>query len=250
MMHSPPVQPISLEHVGHRLGEHDVRGGDRQPRAQRRGRRARRRRPPARRRRPHAPAGGLRDHPAPVAVAARERERTRECSKIATPRSSSRRAQAEREPRRLHGRVVGHEHAAAEHAASRSARAPAPRSSARTASGLPSAAGGLDRSSARVVEGRAGRRAQVAGLVEPGVHAVVARTTRRSRATVSLDASSSERAASSPKRSRSAGALSQSDSQNPPFRPLGPWPQTSPSSRRTRMPGSESSRCQAVHIPV
>jgi hypothetical protein len=47
-----------------------------------------------------------------------------------------------------------------------------------------------------------------------------------------------------------AAALNQSDSQKPPLRPLGPCPQTSPSSRRTLMPGSESSRCQAVHIPV
>ena len=68
--------------------------------------------------------------------------------------------------------------------------------------------------------------------------------------TFSLEASSSARAGASPKRSLIAGALSQSDSQKPPFRPLGPCPQTPPSSRRTRIPGSESSRCQAVHIPV
>ena len=59
-----------------------------------------------------------------------------------------------------------------------------------------------------------------------------------------------ERAASSPNRSRSAGALNHRDSQNPPLRPLGPWPHTPPSRSRTLMSGSESSRCQAVHIPV
>ena len=55
--------------------------------------------------------------------------------------------------------------------------------------------------------------------------------------TVRLEASSSARAGASPKRALSAAALSQSDSQKPPLRPLGPWPQTPPSTRATRAPG-------------
>jgi hypothetical protein len=68
------------------------------------------------------------------------------------------------------------------------------------------------------------------------------------KVTESLDASSSSRAGRSPKRSRRAGPDSHIDSQNPPLRPLGPCPQTPPSSRATFAPAS--SRCQAVHMPV
>jgi hypothetical protein len=68
--------------------------------------------------------------------------------------------------------------------------------------------------------------------------------------TLSADASHAARARSSPKRSRSDGSDVQSVSQNPPFRPLGPCPQTSASTSAMRASGSRSSTCQAVHMPV
>ena len=95
-----PAEP--LDDVGHRLGQHDVAGGDREPVAQ-----------------PPDLAGGGVDRTA--AVPARTRPPavsastpplrstcsalTREPSKIRTPRASSRVAQPERQPRRMHGRA-------------------------------------------------------------------------------------------------------------------------------------------------
>ena len=68
--------------------------------------------------------------------------------------------------------------------------------------------------------------------------------------TLSDDASHAASARSSPKRSRSDGRFDHSVSQNPPLRPLGPWPQTSASSTTTRASGARSSSCHAVHMPV
>ena len=152
---------------------------------------------PARRARPAAGAARARGGPAAAS-------RSRECS---TPRRKTRRGAA-----RPH-LVLGQLH---------------------DPLGRPERRRGLDRRAADLVERRRGGHAHVARLVEPGVHALGRRTTRRSSATASLEASSSARAGASPKRSRSAGADSHIDSQKPPLRPLGPWPQIPPSSRATR----------------
>ena len=172
-----PADP--LDHVGHRLGEHDVRGGHRQPRPQRAARPRARGRPPARRRlREHA----LRRFPPPPRPRARHsrpapgtarRARTRECSKISTPRSISRPPQAERQPRRLHAsrsRASARRAGSAGDVAARLHLAPR---TGRHRSGAPSARGRLDRSRPASSKAGAGRDAQVAGLVEPGVHVVV-----------------------------------------------------------------------------
>ncbi len=68
--------------------------------------------------------------------------------------------------------------------------------------------------------------------------------------TLSDDARHAASARSGPKRSARSGRLVQSVSQNPPLRPLGPYPQTSASSSTIRASGARSSRCQAVHMPV
>ena len=68
--------------------------------------------------------------------------------------------------------------------------------------------------------------------------------------TLADDASHAASARSAPKRSISDGSDVHSVSQNPPLRPLGPWPHTSASSSTTRQSGARSRSCQAVHMPV
>ena len=67
--------------------------------------------------------------------------------------------------------------------------------------------------------------------------------------TASSEARQTASAAASPALSRRVGASPQSVSQKPPFRPLGPWPQTAASSTRTSSSGCRVSNCQAVQRP-
>ena len=161
--------PDPLDHVGHRLREDDVGGGHRQSRPQR----AERSRGGA-----HRQHGGACPNDAARRCAPPRRAGGR--AQSAHPRVledlhaplEQPAAQAERQPRRMHGRVVGHQHAAAKrrrvHPLAHLLRG---QSAHRIR--LAERAGRLDRIEARVVEGLAGRGAQVTGLVEPGVHVVV-----------------------------------------------------------------------------
>ena len=166
-MHSPPVQPISSSSVGHRLGEDDVGGGDREPAAQRpaqalRGAADRQHR----RAGPHRAARGARLDPVRAVAAAR---RTGEDSKTSTPLRPQPLAQAERQARRLHRRRVGVEDAAAEgrRGAARGdlarGRAPA------TASASPSSRQAASASAETPSWAGGGRDLEVAGAAEPGV---------------------------------------------------------------------------------
>ena len=171
--------------------------------------------------------------------------RTRECSWMARPRSMQPAPQAEREPRRLHGRVVGDEHAAAE--------------ARRVAAG----ADGGDRRArapARAARRRGSRRAwRPRPRSSTPSRSRAARTRRRRPRTRTSRRSrarwpTTPRTRRAPARRRSARAATGIDvhsvSQKPPLRPLGPWPQTSASSSTTRQSGARSSSCHAVHMPV
>ena len=247
-MHSPPVQPSSSSSVGHRLGQDDVRRGDREARAQR----------------AHAARGRAhREHRGVGSDRSARRSRTR------TP-SPSRRGGSERD-----AGVLVHERAALDQPrpqperragrggawrsrapsrrrgtrASRSARAPPP-GRARPRARAPRA----PRRPRRPPRPRRRSRGPWTRTCTPTGRTRRPRrwrgTSRRSRPPCR-----SRRPAARARRRRRSGraapaALSHSDSQNPPLRPLGPWPQTSPSSSATRAPGSASSRCHAVHRPV
>ena len=238
-----------LDHVGDRLGEHDVGRGDAQARAQL-GQRARRRAHGQHGRAgPHPAAGGLGHHSGSAPVPARQgaqraHVRALEHGHAALDQAP---AQPEREARGVQRGEVGHAHAAAKQRRGAGA-AHLVGAQREDALGRAQLRGGLDRGPAHVVERGGGGDADVAGLVEPGVHVLGVRHQSPISVTAALEASSRARAPASPKRRRSAAADSHIDSQKPPFRPLGPWPQTPASSSATRAPAS--TRSQAVQSPV
>ena len=238
--HALAAGPAELrDHVGHGLGQHDVRGGDREARAQA----ALGARGGADRQHDgaglHAPRVGL----APGGPT----RRTGECSKTWTPRSISRR-------RRPSARRAGCRVAKSGMDTARRNRGEAQRAS-RVGSrqrehplGRAQRGRRLDGAHADLVEGGGRRHAQVAGLVEPGVHALglAPRANLGHRVAGRVQQRAGRLVAEA--LAQRGGADSHIDSQNPPLRPLGPWPQTPLSSRATVAPRSSSS--QAAHMPV
>ena len=240
-----------LDHVGHRLGQDDVRGGDGQPRAQLARSRARR--------------GADRQHRRAGAhvAAGRSRRSPRRRSRCAGDASAGRaRASARRRARRARSGAVAGRARAAPGGASRSrgsarrgeTRGEAQRS--RTCSAGQDAArapGRRARRRPRPPRGRPRRTRAPSRRTRSRTGRTRRRpprrgTSRRSPTPPRSTRRAAPRAGASPKRSRSAGADSHIDSQKPPLRPLGPWPHTPASSSATRAPAS--SRSQAVHMPV
>ena len=154
-----------------------------------------------------------------------------------TPRSRTRRAEAEREPRRLHGRVEAIQRAAEEERR-RATRPHVVGRHRQTSSGAPSAA------AARTVSSHDPSCDSVVATRSIGASRNQASTSFASHQaptprTASSDARQTASAAASPAFSRSVGASPQSVSQKPPFRPLGPCPQTPASSTSTSQLGLE-----------
>ena len=237
-MHSPPVQPSSLEQVGHRLGDHHVAGGH----GQRAGAAAGSRRATARRRGrrgARARSGRPRPRRSPRRLAARRR--TPGCARRSRRRAArSRVAKPSGEARRLDGGRARVEGAAAEQ------RRGAARPDLPQAERLDQAAGAAElarrrrRPRSQVPSSAGGRDLQVAAVAYQAstscCRAPLADLRRPSPARPARRAS----AASSPKRARIVGRLNHIELTNPPLRPLGPSPQRSASSRTTRASGSSS----------
>ena len=176
------ARPADLvEHVGHGLRKDDVGRGDGQPRAERGDRARGWAHGEDGGAGAHAPGGRLGDDVGGApAVAARsqasaalhaQRPHARVLVDLHTSLDQPL-PQPEREPRRLHGGEVGHEHPSAEGGridplADLLGREVLDRLR------LAERRRGTDRVEAGVGERRAGRRAQIAGLAEPGVHVVV-----------------------------------------------------------------------------
>ena len=165
-----------------------------------------------------------------------------------TPRSRSCRAEAEREPSRLHGRVEAIQRTAEEERRG----AASPHLVGRDRHDFLRRAergGGVARSRPRIRpatpssrRGASAPRRNQASTSFASHHAPIPRT-------ASSDARQTASAAASPAFSRSVGASPQSVSQKPPFRPLGPCPQTAASSTSTSSSGSSSRSCHAVQRP-
>ena len=176
-MHSPPVQPISLEQVGDRLGDHDVARGQRQP-VVHAGQ-------PARAPPPAITAAFARTLPCFVSATTSPprgaRPRPPRCARRPRPRAREPAAQAPRQPRRLHRRRAPVEGRRRGRSASRIAAATCGGVERDAGVGLAELAAGRDRRLPGVVPGGRRRDLQVAGLAVPGVDSLVARRSRRSR---------------------------------------------------------------------
>ena len=236
-----------LDHVGHRLGQHDVAGGDREAVAQP----------------PHLARGGVDRHRrgAPRARC-RPRSRpprrrrgrraarvTREPSKIRTPRREQPLAQPERQPRGLDGRARARRHAGAEHRGV----ADRPRLGLRQRDHVLAVDGVRRwRRPARARRRRRGAAPRAATRRPPAPR----RTRPPCRASPRTPRTARARGARRTARSMFA-RYSHSEERKPPLRPLGPVPQlrrprASPRARsaRARAPPTRSTcRCSRRRSP-
>ena len=245
-MHSPPVQPISVEQLRDRLGDHDVARGQRQPPAH--ARHARRAPPRWRARRP-ARAPGRRAASATTLVAPPAHGADRGPLVDLDPALAQPVGEPAREPRRLHGRRPAVERAAAKDRRVAAAPHLGRASSATQASGLAELAAGAGGRLPGAVPGGGGRDLQVAGLAVPGVDALLAQkspisTTERCAARATSIAG---RVAEPLAQRRQAEPEPVDEAAVAPARPLAAAVGLE---RTTRASGSSRFRCQAVHSPV
>ena len=180
--------------------------------------------------------------------AARSR-RTREPSKMVTPRCARRGAKPERQARRLDGGGRGIEGPGAE---DRRVTAGPHLGFGQRPAGVRDARARRRRRRPSARSRRAPEPSRPVGS-RPRWYQASTRCSSHQRpipSTASCAARVSRSAAASPKRRRSAGRPNHIAFTKPPLRPLGPAPQRSDSSRTTRASGSSSVTNQAAHIPV
>ena len=224
-MHSPPRPAQRVEHVRDRLGQHDVRGGDREPAAQRpeaaRGGVDRQHRGAG----AHAPAGASRRSRRPACVCS---ARTRERSNGLTPPAPA--------PRRPSASRAGWTVASSGTSSPRRKRGESQRARTPRLVERAHAVRAARRRGSRRSRRRARARSRPSGSRSGVNHASTPCSSHHAPiiATLSADARQTSSARSRPKRSTSDGRCVHSVSQKPPLRPLGPWPHSSASSSDDR----------------